>query len=166
MNRPGCAQAKGFTLIELMVVVAMIGILAAIAIPPYQDYLNRARVAEAFTLSEPVRAAVADYYTYRGRFPRDNREAAVIEGRWIRGHHVVAVDVENGALHIAVELGDERKTLSLRPSVPVEYPPVELLSWVCGYARPMEGMQTYGDDRTDIDENMLPSVCRSGFAPK
>jgi type IV pilus assembly protein PilA len=60
---------KGFTLIELMIVVAIIGILAAIAIPAYQDYTIRAQVTEGLTLSDAVKVAVADFYTQNGAFP-------------------------------------------------------------------------------------------------
>ena len=60
---------KGFTLIELMIVVAIIGILAAIAIPAYQDYTIRAQVTEGINLADAVKVAVADYYTQNGAFP-------------------------------------------------------------------------------------------------
>ena len=60
---------KGFTLIELMIVVAIIGILAAIAIPAYQDYTIRAQVTEGINLADAVKVAVADYYTQNGVFP-------------------------------------------------------------------------------------------------
>ncbi len=60
---------RGFTLIELMIVVAIIGILAAIAIPAYQDYTIRAQVTEGINLADAVKVAVADYYTQNGAFP-------------------------------------------------------------------------------------------------
>src|SRR5580765_3120031 len=60
---------RGFTLIELMIVVAIIGILAAIAIPAYQDYTIRAQVTEGLNLADAVKVAVADYYTQNGVFP-------------------------------------------------------------------------------------------------
>jgi type IV pilus assembly protein PilA len=63
------AMQKGFTLIELMIVVAIIGILAAIAIPAYQDYTIRAQVTEGLNLADGVKVAVADYYTQNGTFP-------------------------------------------------------------------------------------------------
>jgi type IV pilus assembly protein PilA len=63
------AVQKGFTLIELMIVVAIIGILAAIAIPAYQDYTIRAQVTEGLNLADAVKVAVADYYTQNGSFP-------------------------------------------------------------------------------------------------
>ena len=63
------ASQKGFTLIELMIVVAIIGILAAIAIPAYQDYTIRAQVTEGLNLADGVKVAVADYYTQNGKYP-------------------------------------------------------------------------------------------------
>lgn len=65
------AIQKGFTLIELMIVVAIIGILAAIALPAYQDYTIRAQVSEGPTLAEGLKLALADYYTTNGAWPAD-----------------------------------------------------------------------------------------------
>jgi type IV pilus assembly protein PilA len=60
---------QGFTLIELMIVVAIIGILAAIAIPAYQDYTQRAQIGEAFTIVSNAKTAIAEYYQTNGAFP-------------------------------------------------------------------------------------------------
>ncbi len=60
---------KGFTLIELMIVVAIIGILAAVALPAYQDYTKRARVTEGFNLAASVKTGVADYFASNNSFP-------------------------------------------------------------------------------------------------
>src|ERR1700729_4551987 len=60
---------EGFTLIELMIVVAIIGILAAIAIPAYQDYTIRAQVTEGATLADGVKVAMQDYYAQHGSWP-------------------------------------------------------------------------------------------------
>ncbi len=65
-------KQQGFTLIELMIVVAIIGILAAIAIPAYQDYTIRAQVSEGLNLAGGAKAAVAEYTMDRGSFPDDN----------------------------------------------------------------------------------------------
>src|SRR4030095_14319390 len=92
-TRPG-----GFTLIELMLVVAIIGILAAIAIPAYQDYTIRARGAEVLTLVSPAQRAVADYYDRWGRMPADNAAAGLYPPPAWRGRHVVALRVIEGAI--------------------------------------------------------------------
>ena len=60
---------QGFTLIELMIVVAIIGILAAIAIPQYAEYTNRAKVSEGLQLSNGAKTAVAEYYSANGVWP-------------------------------------------------------------------------------------------------
>jgi type IV pilus assembly protein PilA len=66
---------KGFTLIELMIVVAIIGILAAIAIPAYSDYTERAKVSELVTLASACKASVTEYYQAQGFFPNGNEAA-------------------------------------------------------------------------------------------
>ena len=66
---------QGFTLIELMIVVAIIGILAAIAIPAYSDYTERAKVSELVTLGSACKASVSEYYQAQGIFPADNNAA-------------------------------------------------------------------------------------------
>ena len=83
---------SGFTLIELMIVVAIIGILAAIAIPQYQNYVARAQMAEALVLMTPIKLAVAEHYSTSGQTPsRDELEdltgleAADFEGSYVAG---------------------------------------------------------------------------------
>ena len=84
---------KGFTLIELMIVVAIIGILAAVAIPQYQNYLARTQVAEALALIAPVKQSVAEYYSTNGEMPPTGSnikditglEATDFEGSYVAG---------------------------------------------------------------------------------
>ena len=69
------AAQQGFTLIELMIVVAIIGILAAIALPAYQDYTTRAQISEGVTLASAARTASSEHYLTQGDWPTDNDEA-------------------------------------------------------------------------------------------
>jgi type IV pilus assembly protein PilA len=92
---------KGFTLIELMIVVAIIGILAAIAIPAYQDYTIRSQVSEGLTLAGAAKAAVAESFSQTGIAPA-NREVAGMSplGTDTAGKYVTSVDVAAGVITI------------------------------------------------------------------
>ena len=86
---------QGFTLIELMIVVAIIGILAAIAIPAYSDYTIRAQVSEGLNLSAGAKAAVTEFFQDRGTFPTDNTNAGLAAANTIQGNYVSSVTVGN-----------------------------------------------------------------------
>jgi type IV pilus assembly protein PilA len=91
---------KGFTLIELMIVIAIIGILAAIAIPAYQDYTIRAQVSEGPSLAASAKTAVAEFYTNAGNFPANNTSAGLSSAASITGNYVSSVAVANGLITI------------------------------------------------------------------
>ena len=84
---------KGFTLIELMIVIAIIGILAAIAIPAYQDYTIRAKVSEGISLASAAKLAVAETFDSTGTIPGDNTTAGLPAAVSIAGNNVVSVTV-------------------------------------------------------------------------
>jgi type IV pilus assembly protein PilA len=126
---------KGFTLIELMIVVAIIGILAAIAIPAYQDYTIRAQVSEGMNLAAAAKAAVAESFLNRGEAPLDREEAGMSPTETdTSGKYVTEVLVEDGA--IVIMYGNEANavidgaTLGLTP---YETPDLSV-AWKCGGA--------------------------------
>jgi type IV pilus assembly protein PilA len=96
---------QGFTLIELMIVVAIIAILASVAMPTYQTYTVRAQVAEGLNLSGPLQSAVAEYYNDYGAYPADNTAAGVLPAANYTGKYVAGVSVA-GAV-ISIEYGND-----------------------------------------------------------
>ncbi len=113
-------KQQGFTLIELMIVVAIIGILAAIAIPAYQDYTIRAQVSEGLNLAGGAKAAVSEYTMDRGTFPTTNLLAGIAQPGEITGKYVTLVTVASGV--VTVTYGNEAhallatNTLALTPT--------------------------------------------------
>jgi len=91
---------QGFTLIELMIVVAIIGILAAIAIPAYQDYTIRAQVSEGLNLAAGAKAAVTEFYQDQGNYPANNVEAGLANETTIAGNYVSQVKVAAGVISV------------------------------------------------------------------
>ncbi|EMT1231924.1 pilin, partial [Neisseria gonorrhoeae] len=90
---------KGFTLIELMIVIAIVGILAAVALPAYQDYTARAQVSEAILLAEGQKSAVTEYYLNHGEWPANNGDAGVASSAAdIKGKYVESVTVAKGVV--------------------------------------------------------------------
>ncbi|HVE48991.1 MAG TPA: pilin [Casimicrobiaceae bacterium] len=92
---------QGFTLIELMIVVAIIGILAAIAIPQYAEYTNRAKVSEGLQVAAGAKTAVAEYYSSTAAWPADNAGAGIAPAANISGNNVTSVTIAGGVITIA-----------------------------------------------------------------
>ncbi|HGG9727200.1 TPA: pilin [Neisseria meningitidis] len=155
---------KGFTLIELMIVIAIVGILAAVALPAYQDYTARAQVSEAILLAEGQKSAVTEYYLNHGKWPGDNSSAGVASSATdIKGKYVEKVEVAKGVitatmLSTGVNKEIQGKKLSLwakRQAGSVK--------WFCG--QPVTRTAADSDDVAaangkQIDTKHLPSTCR------
>ncbi|EMU3937898.1 pilin [Neisseria gonorrhoeae] len=154
---------KGFTLIELMIVIAIVGILAAVALPAYQDYTARAQVSEAILLAEGQKSAVTEYYLNHGKWPENNGDAGVANPTEIKGKYVKSVTVAKGVVtaemassNVNKEIKDKRLSLwGRRENGSVK--------WFCG--QPVKRNAGNADDVTKddagkIDTKHLPSTCR------
>jgi type IV pilus assembly protein PilA len=128
---------KGFTLIELMIVVAIIGILAAIAIPAYQDYTIRSQVTEGLNLAGALKAAVAESYAQTGEWPDDLTAAGIVDSGGAEtppsGKYVTGVDINNGTIEITyggqANANITGNLLALIPMVSAN----DDVVWLCGY---------------------------------
>jgi type IV pilus assembly protein PilA len=157
---------KGFTLIELMIVVAIIGILAAIAIPAYQDYTIRAQVTEGLNLAGAVKASVAESFAQTGTWPADNTTAGVGNANEIQGKYVSQVAVANGGITITYGNQANAKintaTLGLRPALSVNND----IAWVCGNKTAPAGSTAVATATATTSATMLdkymPQTCRTG----
>jgi len=154
---------QGFTLIELMIVVAIIGILASIALPAYQSYTARAQVAESMVIVDELKQNVTDYYKYKGTFPKDNTDAGIPKASLLQGNFVQEIVLEQGAFH--VKLGNKvnanllDKVITIRPIV-VKDSPASPFSWVCGNSSPPDAMKAIGENKTSLENEYLVAACR------
>ena len=144
---------QGFTLIELMIVVAIIGILAAIAIPAYQDYTIRAQVSEGLSLSGAAKAAVTEYYQDQGVYPTTNVLAGLEAAANISGKYVSQVGVgANGVITVTYSNTAPRSANSNINGATLTLTPFDnggSVSWTCA------GGATLG-----AQPKWLPAACR------
>ncbi|MFA6038008.1 MAG: pilin [Legionellales bacterium] len=139
-------RQKGFTLIELMIIVAIIAILAAIAIPAYNDFTTRSKVSEGMSLASTAQLAIVEYFVLTGTWPENNQDAGLAEPAMISGEYVESVTVlENQVLVLFKSnagTGLSGHTIMMQ-------------------ANNTQGSMTWVCSSEDIDGNFLPQNCRS-----
>jgi type IV pilus assembly protein PilA len=163
------AVQKGFTLIELMIVVAIIGILAAIAIPAYQNYTIRAQVTEGLSLADGWKTSIAEFYAQQGSFPTSCSATGNAAGGVMvcagatTGKYVSSVNIGTGAGEILITYGLQANSkisnaaLAIRPGLSLNNDVI----WVCGQAGTPSGTSAVtgaiGD--TTVSVQYLPGSC-------
>jgi type IV pilus assembly protein PilA len=136
---------KGFTLIELMIVVAIIGILAAIAIPAYSDYTERAKVSELVTIASACKGSMTEYYQSEGTFPTTLDEAGCNNTVTDKIQSIAIAGGATGTITVTSNLTRATGTYVL-VGTPVSATD-DSVEWTC--------------NTSTIDEKFLPANCRT-----
>jgi type IV pilus assembly protein PilA len=155
---------RGFTLTEVVVVLAVIGILAMMAVPSYFDRIIKAQIESALPLADVAKRAVSGYWSATQDFPADNAAAALPTADKIVNNYVSAVAVDKGVINLTFGNRANKaiagKVISLRPAV-VDDAPMVPIAWVCASAEAPEKMSVKGQDATTLDPIYLPIECRA-----
>ncbi|ENS9607670.1 pilin [Neisseria gonorrhoeae] len=159
---------KGFTLIELMIVIAIVGILAAVALPAYQDYTARAQVSEAILLAEGQKSAVTEYYLNHGEWPENNTSAGVASSDKIKGKYVESVTVAKGVVTATMKSDGVNKEIKGKKLSLWAKRQDGSVKWFCGQPVKRTGNDdtVTADGKDKIETKHLPSTCRDTSSAK
>ena len=144
-------KQQGFTLIELMIVVAIIAILAAIAISQYQDYVIRSQISEGTSLIDGMKTAVAEFYNNTGRFPGSNASAGLAASTGITGNYVSQVNAANGRIVATFSSTSPRRASTTINNQTLTYSAVThegSITWECNKA-------------AGLLDKWVPQICRN-----
>lgn len=157
------SSRNGFTMIEIAVVLAIVGIMAVLAVPSFQERIVRDQIISAVPLADIAKTPVALSWATLQSFPADNAGAGLPAAEKIVNNYISSVSVEAGAIHItfgnSVNGLIRGKTLTLRPAVVLDAPIVPV-AWVCGNAAAPVPMTVKGENKTDIPIAYLPFNCK------
>ena len=162
------AVQKGFTLIELMIVIAIIGILAAIAIPAYQNYTIRSQVTEGLSLADGWKTSISEFYAQHGTFPAGSDSlgsaTSIAVAGASTGKYVGSISVVAGGEIVINYTGSQANTklsgglLGLNPGLDANYDVI----WVCGTNVAPSGVTTTAaTSSTTVSAQYLPSSCHA-----
>lgn len=155
---------NAFSLLEMMVVIAIMGILSMIAIPSYMHQIVRRQIIDALPLAEIAKTPIALAWTLTQLFPKDNASVGLPADDMVVSNFIKSLSVQDGTIQIT--FGNSAnglikgKLLTLRPAV-VDEAPIVPVSWVCGYAAGPGKMTVKGENKTNIPDEYLPLSCRA-----
>lgn len=158
----------GFYLVEMLVALAVLGILAALAIPSYQSKIVREQIVAAIPLADTAKEPISAYWKAVKAFPENNEEAGLPEANKFVSNQISALFVADGAIHMTFGNSAHKlltnKILSIRPAI-VDDAPIVPIAWVCGNAAAPDKMVVKGSNKTNIPNAYLPFGCRQ-VSPK